>query len=97
MSKSKERKQKELERRYEKHGYFGFLRLQDVYDFQSWLQDARGFRIYVTAGPELIVGYVDGRYLRVWFSKELRKCCCNRFAMAMWLVWDGIVKRRGAG
>ena len=54
-------------------------------------------KIHVTTGPELIVGYIDDRYLRVWFSKELRKCCCNRFAMAMWFVWDGIVKRRGAG
>ena len=35
MCKSKARKQKELEWRYDKHGYFGFLRLRGIYDFQT--------------------------------------------------------------
>lgn len=93
MSKSKERKRKDLERRYEKHGYFGFLRLREIYDFQMWLQNERGFRLFVTEGAELAVCYIDGRYVRIWYDEDLG-VCMNRFAMGMCVTWQGLVIER---
>lgn len=93
MSKSKERKQKELERRYDKIGYFGFLRLKEVYDFTLWLQSWRGFHLHVTEGRELAVCYIDGRYIRIWYDEQTG-VCLNRFGMGMCLAWQGLVVER---
>ena len=93
MSKSKERRQKLLEHKREKFGYFGVLRLSDVYDFASWLQNERGFDLHVTDGTELLVGYIDGRYLRAWYDEQTG-VCLNRFGMGMCLAWQGLVVER---
>ena len=93
MSKSKERKQKERERQFEKHGYFGFLPLKDVYGFQMWLQNERGFTLHVTEGNELAVCFIDGRYIRVWYDAE-RGVCSNRFGMGMSIVYEEFIKIR---
>lgn len=93
MSKSKERKQKERERQFEKHGYFGFLPLKDVYGFQMWLQNERGFTLHVTEENELAVCFIDGRYIRVWYDAE-RGVCSNRFGMGMSIVYEEFIKGR---
>lgn len=94
MSKTKERRAKILARKREQYGYFGFFRLQDVYPFQEWMQQARGFTLFTTQGNELACLYCEGHYIRVWYDAELRQCCCNRLGMAMFLTWQGLVVAR---
>lgn len=93
MSKSKERKQKLREQKFEKSGYFGFLRLKDVYPFQEWLQEARGWKLCTTEGTELARCCMDGRYLLVWYDEQVG-VCTNRMGMGMCLAWQGLVVER---
>lgn len=88
MSKSKERKARLLEQKQAKYGYFHLFRMKDIYPFQLWMQATQGYRLYITEGRELARLYKDGVYIHVWYDEKLKKCCCNRLGMGMYITWD---------
>lgn len=82
MSKSKERRAKEQERRIALYGYVDTrFKLEDIYPFQLWLQGAYGWRLFVTEGPELARMYLAGRYIIIWYDGL--RICANRQGRVM--------------
>ncbi|MDD7055362.1 MAG: hypothetical protein SOZ01_03205 [Selenomonadaceae bacterium] len=82
---------KELQRQ-EKHerereGWYGLLRLQDIYDFTVYLIEWE-WKIREPVEPmELLRAEQDGRFLSLYWDPERQKIHCWRNAMGMILVF----------
>lgn len=93
MSKSKEKKERELREKHERGGWYGLLQLEEIYDFACFLIKY-DWRIREPLDPaELLRAEKDGRFLSLNWDAERKKVQCWRQAMgltyAFHLFWTG--------
>ncbi len=67
----------------EKYGYYGYLKLDEIYPFQLYLQNVHNWKLCHTEGNELAHMIKDGNVVTVWYDEKLRKTCTNRHGMAL--------------
>lgn len=70
--KTSARKEKRLMAEHERFGWFGLVRLRDVYEFECYLMQ-RGWKPCVTLGRSLMRVVRDGRIIEVVWDPEKRQ------------------------
>jgi len=68
---------------HEKFGWFGLVRLRDVYDFECYLMQ-RGWKPCVTLGRSLMRVMRDGRIIEVVWDDTKRQTLTSRYGMVLW-------------
>lgn len=77
------KKQKQLEREHEEYGWFGLVRLEDIYDFECFLQ-GRGWKACIAEGSCLMWVQRSGCSIVVTWDAEHRKTLTSRHGMVLW-------------
>jgi len=81
--KTSARKEKRLMAEHERFGWFGLVRLRDVYEFECYLMQ-RGWKPCVTLGRSLMRVMRDGRIIEVVWDSEKRQTLTSRYGMVLW-------------
>ena len=73
-------------RKKEKYGSYGYLKLDEIYPFQLYLQNVHNWKLCHTEGNELAHMIKDGNVVTVWYDEKLRKTCTNRHGTFIWMA-----------
>ena len=82
---TKSRKQKALDHIHETYGWFGLVKLQDIYEFEQFLIERKHFHPCATSGAEFMrVRRHKNEFIVVLFDERHRMTLTDRHGMVLW-------------